>query len=46
MGTDRRSVAYILAPGVAEMLLARWLGVTGVNVPRWKEQPSTAGMLT
>jgi Domain of unknown function (DUF4386) len=34
---------YILIPGVAELLLAAWLVVVGVNVQRWKEQASTAG---
>ena len=34
---------YILIPGVAELLLALWLVVFGVNVERWKEQASTAG---
>ncbi len=34
---------YILMPGVAEILLALWLFVMGVNVQRWKEQASAAG---
>jgi len=34
---------YILMPaGVSELLLALWLVVMGVNVPRWKEQASAA----
>jgi hypothetical protein len=37
---------YILVPGGAELLLALWLVVIGVNVQRWKEQSSAAGMLT
>jgi hypothetical protein len=37
---------YILVPGGAELLLALWLVVVGVNVQRWKEQPSAPGMLT
>jgi hypothetical protein len=36
---------YILMPGVSELLLAVWLVVVGVNVARWKEQASAAGML-
>src|SRR5215468_9904277 len=35
---------YILLPGVAELLLALWLVVMGVNEQRWKEQASTAGV--
>jgi Domain of unknown function (DUF4386) len=31
---------YILIPGVAELLLALWLVVVGVNVQRWNEQAS------
>jgi hypothetical protein len=34
---------YILVPGVAELLLALWLVVMGVNVQRWQEQASAAG---
>ena len=34
---------YILIPGVAELLLALWLVVLGVNAQRWKEQASAAG---
>jgi hypothetical protein len=33
-------VPYILVPGGAELLLALWLVVVGVNVQRWKEQAS------
>ena len=33
---------YILVPGGAELLLALWLVVIGVNVQRWKEQASRA----
>jgi hypothetical protein len=33
---------YILLPGVAELLLALWLVVMGVNEQRWKEQASSA----
>ena len=33
---------YILVPGGAELLLALWLVVIGVNVQRWKEQASKA----
>jgi hypothetical protein len=36
-------VPYILAPGVAELLLALWLVVMGVNVQRWNEQAGAAG---
>jgi len=36
---------YILLPsGVAEISLCLWLLVKGVNVQRWKEQASAAGM--
>jgi hypothetical protein len=31
-------VPYILIPGVAELLLALWLVVFGVNLERWREQ--------
>jgi len=34
---------YILIPGVAELLLALWLVVMGVNEERWKERASAAG---
>lgn len=34
---------YILVPGAAELLLALWLVVVGVNVERWKEQANRAG---
>jgi hypothetical protein len=34
---------YILLPGVAELLLALWLVVDGVNVQQWKDQASAAG---
>ena len=34
---------YILIPGVAELLLALWLVVLGVNAQRWREQASAAG---
>jgi hypothetical protein len=37
---------WILLPGVAELLLALWLVVMGVNVQRWNEQASAAGMRT
>jgi hypothetical protein len=37
-------VPYILAPGVAELLLALWLVVMGVNVQRWNEQAGAAGV--
>jgi hypothetical protein len=33
---------YILFPGGAELLLALWLAVVGVNAQRWKEQASQA----
>jgi hypothetical protein len=35
---------YILVPGAAELLLALWLVVVGVNVERWKEQANRAGV--
>jgi hypothetical protein len=38
-------VPYILIPGVAELLIALWLTVVGVNEERWKEQASAAGVL-
>jgi len=34
---------YILIPGVAELLLALWLVVFGVNAKRWREQEAAAG---
>ena len=34
---------YILIPGVAEVVLALWLLVMGVNVQRWKALASAAG---
>src|SRR5262249_3741752 len=37
---------YILVPGGAELLLALWLVVIGVNVARWQEQASASGRLT
>ena len=36
---------YILVPGGAELLLALWLVVIGVNVERWQEQASASGRL-
>jgi hypothetical protein len=34
---------YILIPGGAELLLARWLSAIGLNAQRWKEPASAAG---
>jgi hypothetical protein len=34
---------YILIPAGAELVLAFWLLVMGVNVQRWKEQTTAAG---
>lgn len=39
-----RLLPWILIPGVAELLLALWLVVRGVNVARWREQASAAGV--
>lgn len=39
-------VPYILIPGLAELLLALWLLVMGVNPQRWNEQASAAALLT
>jgi hypothetical protein len=36
---------YTMLPaGVAEISLTLWLIIVGVNVPRWKEQASAAGV--
>jgi len=37
-------VPYILLPGGAELLLALWLVVVGVNVQRWQEQANRAAV--
>ena len=34
---------YILIPGIAELLLAFWLLLIGVNAQRWTQQASAAG---
>jgi len=34
-------VPWILIPGLAELLVALWLVVVGVNVQRWREQAAT-----
>ncbi len=34
---------YILMPGVAELLLALWLLVVGVNAAKWQKQASATG---
>jgi Domain of unknown function (DUF4386) len=37
---------YVMLPaGIAEISLALWLLVIGVNVQRWKEQSSAAGAI-
>jgi hypothetical protein len=40
---EARLLPYILLPGVAELLLALWLVLFGVNVRRWREQASASG---
>jgi len=39
-----RLYPYILVPGVAELVLAFWLLIMGVNTGRWKEQAHAAGV--
>ena len=39
-------VPYILVPGVAELLLALWFVVIGVNVQRWNEHARATGIAT
>jgi hypothetical protein len=39
-GFEAHLVPYILIPGLAELLLALWLVVFGVNTERWREQAS------
>jgi len=39
-------VPYILVPGVAELLLALWFVVIGVNVQRWNEHARATRMAT
>jgi hypothetical protein len=34
---------YILLPGGAELLLALWFVVMGVNAQRWKNRPAQQG---
>jgi hypothetical protein len=38
-----RLLPYILIPGVAELLLALWFVVIGVNAQQWKLQADAAG---